>query len=143
MRHVVPIGRVLFALVFIITAFGHFSAESVEHAASKGVPMANLLVPLSGVMALLGGLSIALGFQARIGAWLIVAFLLPVSFLMHAFWTVDDPQAAMMDRIQFMKNMALLGGALLVAYWGAGPISLDARRRPPISASTHEPLPAA
>src|SRR5688572_17268259 len=139
MRYAVPIGRVLFALVFIITAFGHFSADSIGHAASKGVPLPDILVPLSGVMSLLGGLSIALGFQALIGAWLIVAFLLPGSFMMHAFWAVDDPHAAMMDRIQFMKNMAQLGGPLLIAYWGAGPVSVDARRRREVPISTHEP----
>ena len=141
MRYLVPLGRVLFALVFIITSFGHFSAETIGYAASKGVPMAELLVPLSGVMSLLGGLMIALGFKARIGGWLIVAFLVPVSLSMHAFWAVDDPQQAMMDRIQFMKNVAMLGGALLITYFGAGPVSVDERRAHAIPA-TREPLPA-
>jgi len=60
---------------------------------------------------------------------------------MHAFWAVDDPQQAMMDRIQFMKNVAMLGGALLITYFGAGPVSVDERRAHAIPA-TREPLPA-
>jgi putative oxidoreductase len=90
---VILLGRILFSLIFIVAAPRHFSPEGIRHAAELGVPMAGLLVPLSGAMALLGGLSIALGYQAKPGAWMLVAFLLPVTFAMHAFWKLTDPVA--------------------------------------------------
>jgi putative oxidoreductase len=93
-----------------------------------GVPMAGLLVPISGILAVAGGLSVVLGFHARVGAWLLVLFLVPVTLMMHAFWSVPEPQAAQMQMVSFMKNLSMLGGALMIAYFGAGPLSLDARR---------------
>src|ERR1700683_3054886 len=79
MRYIVLAGRILFALIFISAAPRHFSGEGIQHAAQLGTPLAGLLVPVSGVMALVGGLSIAAGYQARWGAWLLVGFLLPVT----------------------------------------------------------------
>lgn len=126
---IVLLGRVLFAAIFVMASFGHFKSGTIGYAASQGVPMANVLVPVSGVIAIAGGLSILLGFKARFGAWLIVIFLVPVTFMMHAFWGVTDPMAAQMQQIMFMKNVSMLGAALLVSQFGAGPMSLDARRR--------------
>ena len=128
LRYVVPVGRVLFAAIFLTAALGHFSPQTIAYAASQGVPAASVAVPLSGIIALLGGLSIALGYRTRLGAWLIVLFLVPVTLMMHAFWGLSDPMAAQMQQIMFMKNVSMLGGALLLAYHGAGPVSLDSRR---------------
>ena len=127
MKYIVPLGRLLFALIFITAAPGHFSEETMAYAASKGVPLENVLVPLSGIMAALGGLSIALGYHARLGAWLIVLFLVPVTPTMHNFWHVAEPQAHTIQFIMFMKNLSMLGGALLIAWFGAGPFSLYER----------------
>jgi putative oxidoreductase len=91
--------------------------------------MPSLAVPLSGLLALAGGLSILLGYRARAGAWLIILFLAPVTMMMHNFWSVADPMMRQMQMANFMKNLALAGGALLIAYFGAGPMSLDVRRR--------------
>lgn len=126
---VVPLGRLLFTMLFIMSAPHHFSTGTIAYAAKAGVPMASLLVPISGALALIGGLSVLLGYWARAGAWLLVLFLVPVTFMMHRFWGLADPAAAQMQQVNFMKNMALLGCALLIAYFGAGPISLDARWR--------------
>jgi putative oxidoreductase len=120
---------VLFAAIFVMTVFGHFSPKTIGYAASQGVPLPNILVPLSGIMAAVGGLSVAFGYRAKLGAWIIVLFLVPVTLLMHAFWAVPDPQMAQMQQAMFMKNVSMLGGALLVAYFGAGPLSLDARSK--------------
>jgi len=128
MRYLTPIGRVAFSLIFLLAPIGHFTTGAVGYATQSGVPMASLLVPLSGLLALAGGLSIALGFRARIGAWLLVAFLVPVTFMMHAFWAIPDPMMRQIQMAMFMKNIALLGAALLITQFGAGPLSLDARR---------------
>jgi putative oxidoreductase len=123
----VPIGRLLFTAIFIASTPGHFAQGTVAYAAAHGVPFPSVLVPLSGLLALAGTLSIVLGFRARIGALLLLLFLIPVSLMMHDFWNLTDPQMQMQHRIQFMKNVSLMGGTLLIAYFGAGPLSLDAR----------------
>ena len=127
MRYLVLIGRVLYSGIFLMTILGHFSQGYIGYAAQQGVPAAGLLVPLSGIIAIAGGLSIALGYKAKIGAWLIVIFLVPVTFAMHNFWAVSDPMMRGMQTAMFMKNLSMLGSALLIAYFGSGPLSLDAR----------------
>jgi putative oxidoreductase len=118
----------LFALIFIVAAFGHFSSGEVAYAEHAGVPLARIAVPGSGVLSLIGGLSILLGYRARIGAWIVVVFLIPVTLMMHNFWAMSDPMMVQMQQAMFLKNVSMLGGALLLAYFGAGPFSLDARQ---------------
>jgi len=125
---VVVLGRFFFALIFLIAAPNHFSRPTIAFAASQGVPWASIAVPLSGVLAIAGGLSILLGYRAKLGAWILVLFLIPVTLMLHKFWSVQDPMMAQMQMILFMKNVAMLGGALLISQLGAGPFSLDARR---------------
>jgi putative oxidoreductase len=125
MRILFPVARVLFAAIFIAAAPRHFTHEGIQHAADVGVPLAKLLVPVSGVMALAGGLSVALGWKARWGAWTLIAFLIPVTAMMHAFWRQVDPAAFHTQQAMFMKNLSMLGAALLVTQFGAGRISID------------------
>ncbi|HTC54856.1 MAG TPA: DoxX family protein [Candidatus Sulfotelmatobacter sp.] len=123
------LGRVLFALIFLMAAPMNFSGKTIAFAASQGVPLASISVPLSGIIALAGGFSILLGYRARIGAWLIVLFLAAVTPMLHNFWAVTDPMMHQMQFIMFMKNLSMLGGALFISQVGAGPWSLDARRK--------------
>lgn len=129
MRYSLLAGRILFSLIFIISGIGHFKAGTIAYGAAAGVPLAPLLVPLSGVLACVGGLMIALGYRARVGGLLIAAFLIPVTLSMHAFWTFEGAER-MMQQAHFMKNLSMLGGALVIAYFGSGPLSLDTRRAP-------------
>jgi putative oxidoreductase len=126
MKYAVLAGRQLFSVIFIIASAGHFNPRTIEAAAAHGVPLPDLVVPLSGIIALLGGLSVLLGFQTRLGAWLLVIFLVPVTVVMHNFWSVSDPMALQIEKAMFMKNITMLGGALVISYFGAGPLSLDA-----------------
>lgn len=123
----VPLGRLLFSLIFIMSGLNHFTSGSIGYAQSQGIPMPAVLVPLTGLMIMLGGLSILLGFKARFGALLIALFLIPVTFTMHAFWNVADPTMAQNQMAHFLKNIGLLGGAILVIFYGAGPVSIDHR----------------
>jgi putative oxidoreductase len=125
---VVVLGRFLFALIFLMAGANHFNKQTIGYAVSQGVPLAAIAVPLSGVLAIAGGLSILLGYRAKLGAWLIVLFLVPVSLMMHKFWTVTDPMMAQIQMVLFMKNVSMLGGALLVSQFGTGAFSLDGRR---------------
>ena len=126
---IVLLGRLFFVLIFVMAGPNNFSGQMIAYAASQGVPLASVAVPFSGVLAILGGLSILLGYRARIGAWLIVLFLIGVTPTMHKFWGVSDPMAHQMQMIMFMKNLAMLGGALLITQFGSGPWSLDSRKR--------------
>jgi putative oxidoreductase len=125
---VVVLGRFFYVFIFLMAGSNHFSKQTIAYAASQGVPLASIAVPLSGLLAIAGGLSILLGYRAKLGAWLIVLFLIPVTLMLHKFWAVEDPMMAQMQMILFMKNVAMLGGALLISQFGAGPFSLDARR---------------
>ena len=125
---VVVLGRFFFALIFLMAGANHFNKQTIGYAGSQGVPLATIAVPLSGVLAIAGGLSILLGYRAKLGAWLIVVFLVPVSLMMHKFWTVQDPMMAQIQMILFMKNVSMLGGGLLISQFGAGSFSLDASR---------------
>lgn len=128
MKYVVLVGRIIYSMLFITAGvFGHFGAHGAmsQYAASQGVPFAGLTVYLAGLMIILGGLSVLLGYKVKIGAALLVLFLVPVAFMMHNFWAVSDPQMAAIQQSMFMKNLSLAGAALLIFYFGAGPLSLD------------------
>jgi uncharacterized membrane protein YphA (DoxX/SURF4 family) len=81
---VVVLGRFLFALIFLFAAPNHFTKQTIAFSASQGVPLASIAVPLSGVVAIAGGLSILLGYRAKLGAWLIVLFLIPVTLMLDS-----------------------------------------------------------
>jgi putative oxidoreductase len=125
---VVLLARFFFVAIFLMAGPNHFSKQTIAYAAAQGAPLASIAVPLSGVLALAGGLSILLGYRAKIGAWLIALFLVAVTPPMHKFWGVSDPMMAQMQMIMFMKNVSMLGGALLITQLGSGPWSLDSRQ---------------
>lgn len=112
---VVLIGRILLAALFLGSAFGHLTQTKAMagYAASKKVPFPAAAVFGSGVLLAVGALMVLLGVWADLGALLLVLFLLPTAILMHNFWTLPDPQERQMDQIQFSKDIALAGGALL------------------------------
>ena len=114
------IGRVLFALLFVSSGLmahlGEGGKAGREYARSLGAPAPDLLVPLSGVVIIVGGLMIAFGIWADLGALLIVGFLVGITPIMHAFWKIDDPQDKQVQSAMFFKNVALLGAALIIFY---------------------------
>ena len=111
------LGRLLFGGYFIYNGINHFLNRQMltEYARSKQVPMPEAAVVGSGAMIMLGGLSLLTGYQPKVGASLIAAFLLGVSPQMHDFWRVEDQQQRMQEFVNFTKNMALVGGACLAA----------------------------
>lgn len=120
------LGRALFATVFLASGVGHFMNHEAMtgYAAAAGVPLPGVMIPLTGAMILLGGLSVLLGYRTRLGAWLLVVFLLPVTLMMHRFWGLDDPAQSAAQMVHFMKNLGLIGAALLLTRFGSGPGSL-------------------
>ena len=126
-HYLVPVGRAAFAWAHVWFSPLNFSPQGVAWASQQGVPLPGLLVPVAGAISLAGGLSVILGYRARLGAWLLVLFLVPVSLLLHNFWAVKDPMMAQVQQGFFIANLSRIGAALLIAYFGAGPFSLDAR----------------
>lgn len=112
------IARFLFSLIFLLSGIGHFTQAKMmtEYTKSKKVPAPGFAVFITGIMLLLGGLSILLGAYVNIGALLLVIFLIPTAFIMHNFWTVKDPMMKQNDQINFMKDLALAGAAFLIWY---------------------------
>src|SRR5580698_10497478 len=125
MKYVVLLGRCLYSWIFLASVSHHFSSQAINYAASAGVPYSSFLVPFSGILAGLGGASILLGYKARIGAWLLVLFLVPVTLAMHNWWAITDPMMHQVQMSMFSKNLAMTGCALLIAYFGSGPVSID------------------
>ncbi|MGA1362090.1 MAG: DoxX family protein [Ilumatobacteraceae bacterium] len=113
---VLIIGRVLFALMLVTGGLNHFTkAEAMAgYAAHKGVPQPKLANLVSGLMLLLGGLSIILGVWADLGALVSAVVLLAMAVMMHDFWKAADPQAKQMETISFFKNVSMAGGALVM-----------------------------
>jgi putative oxidoreductase len=109
------IGRVIVGGFFLMNSFNHFAQLNMMtgYAKSKGIPAPALAVGGSGVLLLVGGLSLLLGYHPTIGVGLLVIFLLGASFGMHNFWTVQDQQAKQGEMINFLKNMAILGLLLM------------------------------
>jgi putative oxidoreductase len=132
---IVLIGRVLFVAVFLGAGVAHLTQtrETAEYASSKGVPNAVLLVQVSGVQMLVGGLMVLLGIWMDLGFLILAAFLVPAAVLIHAFWRVDDPEQLNVERSQFMKNLALTGACLIM-------FALVARLGPDLGLTITEPL---
>jgi putative oxidoreductase len=112
------IGRILLAVIFLLSAIGHLTQSKgmAQYAASKGVPAAEAGVIVSGVVFALGGLAILLGIWTDLAALAIALVLIPVTFMMHPHWKETDPQAKQGEQINFNKNLALIGGLLILFY---------------------------
>lgn len=125
----VVVGRVLLALMFILAGFSKLGniEGTAGYIASGGLPMGTVLAVVVGLLELVGGLAIAVGFQARWAALALGLFTIAASLLFHKFWAVPAEQV-MVQQLMFMKNLSVAGGLFIVAALGAGPASLDARR---------------
>ena len=110
------VARLLFGGYFVFNAVNHFTQTSAMtgYAQSKGVPAPKLAVTFTGLLLLIGGVSVLFGIYPILGATALVLFLVPVTFTMHTFWRVKDPQMKMAEMVNFTKNLALVGGALLL-----------------------------
>jgi uncharacterized membrane protein YphA (DoxX/SURF4 family) len=113
---IVLIGRIAFCFLFISSGVNHFTNRKMMagYAASKGIPQAMAGVLVGGAMILVGGILVLLGIWADLGALLIAAFCFSTALLMHGFWKETDPQAKMMEMVQFNKDLALGGAALML-----------------------------
>ena len=122
-------GRLLMAILFLpaaISKLTHFGA-SVNYAAAGGMPMPEVGISIAIAVELFGSLALIFGWQTRWAALVLSVFTLAATLMFHNFWALPAAQA-MLQQQAFMKNIAVIGGLLTLAAWGAGSLSLDARR---------------
>lgn len=126
------IGRIIVGMFYLYSGWDNIVNVGAKtgYIASKGIPMPQVTIVLTALLLVVGGLSILTGYKVRIGVAAVVAFLLPVTILMHNFWTVQDPMARLTEMHNFESNMALMGSALMFLLiktpW---PFSLGGRSR--------------
>ena len=122
-------ARILLAALFVPAGISKIAgfAGTVGYIGSVGLP----LPAVGAVLAILaeagGGIALLLGFQTRIAALVLALFTLAAGVFFHAFWAAA-PEAAQMQQIMFMKNIAIAGGLLMLTAFGPGALSLDAKR---------------
>lgn len=109
------VGRVILGAYYLMSAYHHFADVHMmsRAAAGHGVPAPEAAVLVAGVLLAIAGVTLLLGVFPRVGVLAVVVFMLPVSFFMHPFWADKNPAQRMADTINFTKNMALLGSALM------------------------------
>ena len=120
-------GRILISLIFLMSGFGkvfQFDGQ-VAYAASQGVPLASLAIIISIIAELAAATMIIIGYRARLGALILLVWMIPVSIMLHALWNIEDPMAQQMHMIMFMKNLAMMGAMLLIMSFGPGPKSIN------------------
>jgi putative oxidoreductase len=124
------VGRLLLALLFLpagISKIGGF-AGTAGYIASKGLPMPELGAVIAIVVEVLGGLALIAGFGTRVAALVLAVFTLVATVFFHAYWAVPA-EMQMVQQLMFFKNIAVVGGLLVLAAFGAGGWSLDAKRQ--------------
>ncbi len=125
----VAIARILLALMFVLAGISKLSGleGTAGYIASRGLPAPMLLAVAAAVVELVAGVLLIIGWQARWAALALAAFTVVASVIFHNYWAVPAAQQ-MTQQLMFMKNLAVTGGLLLVFAFGAGTLSLDARR---------------
>src|SRR5437016_6918349 len=123
------VGRVALGTIFLVSGLGKLAAwhGTAAYAGSKGV--SEVLLAIATALELVGAVSVVLGFRARWGALALLVFLVPVTLVFHNFWAVPAPQQQM-EMANFLKNLAISGGLLIVLGRGPGAFSIDSSRTP-------------
>ena len=122
------IGRIFLAVIFLVSGFGKIGGFQglIGSLSSKGFPMPEIFAVATIVLELVAGLMLVFGWKARWGALALAAFTALAGVLFHNFWAVPEAQK-MMQQVHFMKNIAIVGGLLLVTAFGPGRFSIDKR----------------
>ncbi len=123
------VGRILIALIFVVSGFGKISGfeGTVGYIASKGLPLPEFAAMAAVVIELGGGLMVMFGWKARWAAAAMFVFTAVAALIFHNFWAVPAAQSQN-QMIHFMKNVSMLGGLLYVIVYGSGPLSVDSSR---------------
>lgn len=119
-------GRVLLAAIFLWSGWGKVFGwdQAAGYMQSKGMPLIPVLLALALLVELAGGLALLTGLRARLAALVLFGYLIPTTVIFHAFWS-SPPDQSFMQLVNFMKNVSIMGGLLMVVGLGAGRWSVD------------------
>ncbi len=139
--HVVPrptwmlFGRIMIAAIFLVSGFAKLTDPSgtIGYMEAQGIPSAHALAIIAGLAEVLGGAAVLFGLLTRPGAFGLLVFMIPTTLIFHGFWMFEGAEA-MTQMVNFMKNLAIMGGLAVLVAQGAGRYSIDARLRRPIDA---------
>ena len=120
------LGRILLAGIFVISGFGKITGfeGTVSEIASKGLPLPQVLAVIAILIEFVGGLAIAAGWKTRWAALAFIVFMIVITPIFHGYWAAP-PDQVMDQQINFMKNVSILGGSLLLFAFGPGRYSVD------------------
>ncbi len=128
-RYAPLIGRILLSLIFLLSGLMKIPGwgDTAAYMAARGMPAAPVFLALAIALEMGGGLSVLAGYKARLGAAALIVFTIPTLWIFHNFWAypLAEQQVQM---VMFLKNLAIIGGLLLLAAFGPGPFSYDQRR---------------
>lgn len=129
------IARIFLSAIFLKAGIDKLLNPGMtqQYMESKSIPFAGVLLIPTIIILLVGGLSVLLGYKARLGAWLLIGFLIPTTLIFHTDFSQSD------QVIAFLKNLGLMGGLLMVTSFGAGSFSFDERNRPLNQRITSDP----
>ena len=121
------VGRIFIGILFFLAGISKLSSwqDTVVSVSNLGIQFPSFFVGVAFILEVLGGLSLILGYKTRLGAFLLILFIIPATLLFHSFWTVTG-QEAMEQARTFINNLGLLGGLLLLSAFGGGKYSFDA-----------------
>ena len=125
-RYAPLLGRLLIAQLFLVSGFNKITGFSgtADFMAGAGMPMAAVLLVGAIVLEILGGASVLLGYRAKLGALALIVFTVPATLIFHNYWALEGAEAYT-QMLMFTKNVAIVGGLLVIAGLGSGPLSLD------------------
>lgn len=122
-------ARILLSLIFLLSGLAKLGTweQTAAYMASKGMPLVPLFLVGAIVLEVGGGLSVLLGWRTRLGAVALILFLILAAVIFHNFWAYEGLEQQI-QMAMFLKNVSIMGGLLLLFYFGPGPVSIDARR---------------
>lgn len=124
-RYTMLFARILLSVVFLVSGtlkiFGF--STMVGYAAAVGLPLPAVSLAIAAAIELIGGVMLLTGYKARVAAWVLFAYLIPTTLLFHHFWAIRGPEQ-LTQMVNFLKNLAIMGGLLVVTSAGPGRLSL-------------------
>jgi putative oxidoreductase len=129
---IVPLfGRILLSSVFILSGISKITGFAMEegYVVARHLPLPAVALTIALVVELAGGLALLAGWFTKFTAWILFLYMIPTTFLFHNFWAMQGNDRYD-NTIHFQKNLAIMGGLLILAAFGAGAYSVDSARAP-------------
>jgi putative oxidoreductase len=127
-RYISLFARILLSIVFLLSGVMKFAmfSQMVPLMQTKGFPLPPVSLGIAAAVEVIGALLLITGYRARVGAWVLFVYLIPATLVFHNFWAFQgmEQQAQM---VNFLKNLAIMGGLLMIAAFGPGKLSIGNR----------------